>query len=70
MLERYCTEYWEYVLKHNPTFATYIGDHRYNDVLEDLSEKSIASENDYFKELFAKIEEIDASSLAIPHPVP
>lgn len=63
MLERYCTEYWEYVLKHSPTFATYIGDHRYNDALEDLSEASIRAENDYFKKLLASVEEIDSSSL-------
>jgi uncharacterized protein (DUF885 family) len=63
MLDRYCSDYWEYVLKHNPTFATYIGDHRYNDALEDLSEAAIRAENDYFKELLARVEEVDTSSL-------
>ncbi|MEK6675671.1 MAG: DUF885 domain-containing protein [Planctomycetota bacterium] len=30
--------YWEAVLKRNPTFATSIGDYRYNDRLEDVSQ--------------------------------
>lgn len=63
MLERYCTEYWEHVLRNNPTFATYIGDHRYNDALEDLSETSFKSENDYFKELLENIKAMDEYAL-------
>lgn len=31
-------EYWEWVLRENPTYATYLGDFRYNDRLADLSE--------------------------------
>ncbi len=30
-------EYWEYYLRANPTTATYLGDHRYDDALEDIS---------------------------------
>lgn len=30
-------EYWEHVLKEYPTIATYLGDHRYDDALEDIS---------------------------------
>lgn len=30
-------DYWEFVLRENPTYATYLGDHRYDDLLEDLS---------------------------------
>jgi uncharacterized protein (DUF885 family) len=56
-------EYWEHRLKHNPTFATYIGDHRYDDALEDISEESIAAQIDYFKDLLAKIETIDEKLL-------
>ncbi|MCK5511203.1 MAG: DUF885 domain-containing protein [Thermodesulfovibrionia bacterium] len=56
-------EYWEHRLKHNPTFATYIGDHRYDDALENISEESIAAQIDYFKNLLAKIETIDETLL-------
>jgi uncharacterized protein (DUF885 family) len=62
-LQKYLKDYWEFVLKHNPTFATYIGDHRYNDKLEDLSEKSIAAQTDYFKNLLAETEKIDDTLL-------
>ncbi|HBH61510.1 MAG TPA: DUF885 domain-containing protein, partial [Nitrospiraceae bacterium] len=56
-------EYWEYVLQHNPTFATYIGDHRYNDALEDLSEGALSAQNGYFKDLLVKTEKVDEDML-------
>ncbi len=34
-------EYWEFVLLENPTWATYLGDHRYDDRLEDASEAGV-----------------------------
>ena len=33
-------EYWEFVLQTWPWFATYLGDHRYDDKLEDLSQSA------------------------------
>ena len=33
---------WEYTLRTNPKFATYVGDNRYNDRLGDYSPKAIA----------------------------
>jgi prolyl oligopeptidase len=30
-------DYWEFILKENPTYATYLGDHRYDNWLEDVS---------------------------------
>ena len=30
-------DYWEHTLRENPTWATYLGDHRYDDRLEDAS---------------------------------
>ena len=62
-LEAYLKEYWEYVLQHNPTFATYIGDHRYNDALEDLSEGALSAQNGYFKDLLVKTEKVDEDML-------
>jgi uncharacterized protein (DUF885 family) len=62
-LQNYLKDYWEHVLKHNPTFATYIGDHRYDDALEDLSEESISSQINYVKDLQQKTEKIDPTDL-------
>ena len=36
-LDRLYDDYWEFGLRENPTFATYLGDHRYDDKLEDVS---------------------------------
>ncbi len=63
-LNTYLNDYWEFVLKTNPTFATYIGDHRYNKLLEDLSEQSIASQAEYCRALLIKVDNIDAASLS------
>ncbi|MEN8261937.1 MAG: DUF885 domain-containing protein [Nitrospirota bacterium] len=62
-LQNYLKDYWEFILKHNPTFATYIGDHRYNNALEDLSEKSIALQINYFQEIMSGIGKIDKTQL-------
>lgn len=63
-LEKLLRDYWERMLKDNPTFATYIGDHRYDDALEDLSEESITAQAEYFQELLGKVERLDESSLS------
>ena len=36
-LDRLYDDYWEFGLRENPTGATYLGDHRYDDKLEDVS---------------------------------
>jgi uncharacterized protein (DUF885 family) len=64
ILHNYLSDYWEYVLKVSPTFATYIGDHRYNDLLEDLSEESAKAQVDYFSELLLNLDKIDESRLS------
>jgi uncharacterized protein (DUF885 family) len=60
----YLKLYWEHVLKHNPTFATYIGDHRYDDAVEDLSEEHLVSQLTYIKDLLNKTGEMDESQLS------
>jgi uncharacterized protein (DUF885 family) len=62
-LQNYLKDYWEHRLKYNPTFATYIGDHRYDDALEDLSEESITAQAGYYRELLSKTEKIDTDLL-------
>ncbi|RJQ43061.1 MAG: DUF885 domain-containing protein [Nitrospiraceae bacterium] len=63
LLQNCLKDYWEYRLKHNPTFATYIGDHRYDDALEDLSEETAKQQAEYFSGLSARINKIDKNSL-------
>jgi uncharacterized protein (DUF885 family) len=62
-LQNCLKDYWEHILKFNPTFATYIGDHRYDDVLENLSEESIAMQVGYYRDLLAKTEKVDETLL-------
>ncbi len=65
VLNNYLHDYWEYILKNTPTFATYIGDHRYNDKLEDLSEEAASAEVIFFKDLLAKMDKIDNAQLSL-----
>ena len=37
-LRAICDDSWEAALRENPTYATYLGDFRYNDRLADISE--------------------------------
>jgi uncharacterized protein (DUF885 family) len=64
-LQNYLKDYWEHRLKHNPTYATYIGDHRYDDALEDLSEESITGQVVYCRALLSKTEGIDETLLTV-----
>lgn len=64
-LQEYLSEYWEFILKQSPTFATYIGDHRYDDTLEDLSETAIDAQMDYFKTMLEKTDKIDETFLTV-----
>ena len=57
------TNYWEYILEQMPTFATYIGDHRYNSRLEDLSEDALDKQARHFKSLLDDAERIDENEL-------
>lgn len=66
-LQNYLKDFWEHRLKHNPTYATYIGDHRYDDALEDLSEGSITAQVDYYRALLSRTEEIDTDLLTPEH---
>ncbi len=39
-LNKLYDEFWEFILQEFPTWATYLGDHRYDDRLEDASEEA------------------------------
>lgn len=57
-------EEWEWSLKEYPTFATYVGDPRYNDRLGDVSFEAIQRRKQHARELVRKIEAIDRSKLS------
>jgi uncharacterized protein (DUF885 family) len=48
-------DYWELVLRENPTYATYLGDHRYDDKLEDVSAQAFNKRIDKFREYLAQL---------------
>ena len=57
-------EYWEWVLRVNPTFATFLGDRRYNDRFSDLSEAGRASRRKDAGGFLDRLRSIDAAALS------
>src|SRR5438477_4664059 len=52
-------EQWEYVLSHNPEFASILGDKRWNDKASDLSEAAIRADQAKDREFLGRFEAID-----------
>ena len=57
-------EYWEDRLERYPTWATYLGDHRYDDRLEDLSESADRELQEALTGFLERARTIDASTLS------
>ena len=55
---------WEWGLQEYPTFATYVGDPRYDDRLGDISSEALERRKQHARELVRKIEAIDRSKLS------
>lgn len=53
-LDQLYEDYWEYVLRENPTLATYLGDHRYDNRLEDVSAEAYHHRIDEFRRFLEK----------------
>jgi uncharacterized protein (DUF885 family) len=62
-LKRCMEEYWEFFLEQNPLFATYIGDHRYNERLEDRSEESFTRQAAFYGKLLERLKAINGPDL-------
>jgi len=62
-LKRLAHQYWELVLEHSPERATDIGDHRFDDRLDDLSLQADERFDTTLRSLRSEIEKIDASDL-------
>jgi uncharacterized protein (DUF885 family) len=56
-------EYWEWRLREYPEGATWLGDHRYNDRLTDLSRAAIDSRRAFERQMLAKVRKIGLSKL-------
>src|SRR5262245_38472880 len=55
---------WQYVLRESPTFASHLGDKRYNDRWPDVSLTAIERRHEHAQELLAKLESIDPAKLS------
>lgn len=62
-LDKLCDEYWQGYLKANPTFATSIGDRRYDALLEDNTPAGIARETARLEQVLARAKAIDPKGL-------
>jgi len=52
---------WEYALRNNPEFATYVGDSRYNDKLSDQSPEAVERDFKHAQEALKRVEAIDVT---------
>jgi uncharacterized protein (DUF885 family) len=54
-------EQWEYTLRRSPIFASILGDKRYNDQLDDFSQKAIDEDLEQSRRFLARFEAIDTT---------
>src|ERR1700678_1425246 len=52
-------EQWEYIMRRNPIYASILGDKRYNDQLDDFSQKAIDDDLEQTRLYLARFEAID-----------
>lgn len=52
---------WEYTLRTSPVYASMLGDKRWNDRLEDFSQRAIDSDLEHSKRMLARFEAIDTT---------
>ncbi len=57
-------EYWDWQMRERPTYATYVGDHRFDDRMSDASERAIARRKAFVADLAQRLAQIDRSALS------
>src|SRR5205823_11028325 len=55
---------WEYRLRESPTFASYLGDKRYNDRWPDVSLAATSRRHEHQQEVLAQLDKIDSLQLS------
>ena len=61
-LNRLYDNYWEFILKENPTYATYLGDHRYDNWLEDASAEAYEKRVQQLRKFLADLKSLKKPS--------
>ena len=61
-LNRLYNDYWEFILKENPTYATYLGDHRYDNWLEDASAEAYEKRVQQLRKFLADLKSLKKPS--------
>ena len=56
-------DYWDWQMRTHPTWATYLGDHRFDDELEDLSPRARMARQGRMQKLRARIAELSLDAL-------
>jgi len=54
-------EQWQYTMKHSPIYASILGDKRYNDQLDDFSQKAIDEDLEETQRFLTRFEAIDST---------
>ena len=57
-LDTLFNDYWEFTLRSYPTWATYLGDHRYDSLLTDYSPEAHAARLEQMRSFLARVEAI------------
>jgi uncharacterized protein (DUF885 family) len=57
-------EFWEALLEASPSFATFVGDHRYDDRIEDVTAEAEQRQRTQWADLKGRLEAIDAADLS------
>lgn len=65
-LEQLFDDYWQHVMRESPTWATYLGDHRYGDRLPDVSEAGVRRHADTLRSLLGRLKSIVESGRTTP----
>lgn len=63
-VEKLCDEFWEWRMKESPEFASYCGDQRYCDLLDDIDTDAFKGFEEDVKEMAKKAEEIEWNKLS------
>ncbi|MBI3855768.1 MAG: DUF885 family protein, partial [Planctomycetes bacterium] len=62
-LQVLCDDSWEATLRENPTYATYLGDFRFNDRLADISEAGRSRRRAQYESFLSRVRALDLASL-------